>query len=127
MHADQDPTFDPEYAPQYDIDWPGHLLPVSIIVRGRRADDLSPDHPVTMLQIHGTFDQLVAVAGALVDAGWPPFAGSDLAPCQPLYGCHHGIALVDGYMNSVDIKAALVLLGDADHLPYEMPLPHERG
>jgi hypothetical protein len=30
-------------------------------------------------------------------------------------------------MTPVDIKAALMLLSDADHMPYDMPLPHERG
>jgi hypothetical protein len=90
-------------------DTPGHCEPVGILVYPAPADDLI-GLPATLLVLHGTEDELMAIVDAVVGDGWPLihfFAPQD---CQPEHGCLHLAVIHAGHPTDIDLQTAMTRL-----------------
>jgi hypothetical protein len=114
----------PAYDPRFDVDEPGHPNPIPTLLCYRTADDISPDRPATLIRIHGTGPDLMAVIVALFTAGINPITPGQLVDCQPRHHCRHLYALCDGHLTDTDIAAAVLpLTGPDGPLPHPVPPP----
>ncbi len=90
-------------------DTPGHAEPVGILAYPAPADDLL-GLPATLLVLHGTEDELIAVVDAIVADGWPLLFYFEPQDCQPAHGCLHLAVVHAGHPTDTDVQIALTRL-----------------
>ena len=90
-------------------DTPGHHESVGIRVYPTPADQLI-GLPATLLMLHGTEDELIAVVDAIVADGWPLLFFFEPQDCQPEHGCLHLAVIHAGHATDTDVQTALTRL-----------------
>ena len=90
-------------------DTPGHAEPVGILAYPTAADDLI-GLPATLLVLHGTDDDLIAVVDAVVADGWPLIWYFEPQDCQPEHGCLHLTVIHAGRPTDTDLQTAMTRL-----------------
>ena len=90
-------------------DTPGHRDPVGILAYPTSADDLI-GLPATLLVLHGTEDELIAIVDAVVADGWPLICFFEPQDCQPDHGCLHLAVIFAGHPTDTDLQTAMTRL-----------------
>ena len=103
---------------------PGHREPVPVrVVAGYDAESVLLA-PASLLRIHGTGMQTLAVIGVLARDGYRNLDLLDVDPCSDLYGCTHSFWRGPARLNTEAVLAALTTLagiGGTLNVPYAEP------